>query len=141
MTPAQRRMTMKRYEAGREKVDGLLEFYTKNNIQYKFLEDSPVFAKTSQISDAQLHEMTVVHKIEDIEAAAELTSDQSNFPHPVVFEEASNSDEERPIHQEGILFTSNKAVKPFPTIKMAIARVLDVQQLINFVTFSDPDFC
>ncbi len=104
-------------------MNGLLEFYMKNNIQYEFFEDSPVVAKMSQISDEQLHEMTIIHKIDDNEAAAELTSDQSNVRRPVVFEEASNSDEELLIHQEGILFTSNEAVKPFTTINWLV-RVL-----------------
>ncbi len=58
-----------------------------------------------------------------------MTSDQSAGRRPVVFEEASNSDEELHIHQEGILFRSHEALKPFITIKMARVRVADVQQL------------
>ncbi len=35
---AKREMTMKRYEARREKGNALLEFYMKNNTQYKSLK-------------------------------------------------------------------------------------------------------
>ncbi len=58
---------------------------------------------------------------------------------PLLFEEAKNEDEELLIHQEGILFTSNEAIDPITTLQMASARVIDVQQLGNFVPFSDPN--
>ncbi len=77
MIAAQKRMTTKRYEARREKVNGLLEFYMKNNIQYKSLNESGVIAKMPQISD-ELNDMTIIHAVEEPEAAAEVISDQSN---------------------------------------------------------------
>ncbi len=52
---------------------------------------------------------------------------------------SSNADEELFIHQEGILFTSNEAIQPVATFKMASARVLDAQKLGDFVPFSDPN--
>ncbi len=78
----------------------------------------------TQISDEELNEMTIVHAMEEPEAAAEITGDQSNVRRPVVFEEASNADEEPLIHQEGILFTSNEAIEPVATLKIASPRVL-----------------
>ncbi len=57
-----------------------------------------------------------------------------------MFEEARNCDEELIIHQEGLLFTSNEPEEPVSTLKIASARVLDVQQHGNFVPFSDPEF-
>ncbi len=117
MTAAQKRMTMKRYEALREKVNGVLEFYIKNNIQYKSLNESGVIAKMSQISDEEVNEMTIVHAVEEPEAAAEVTSDQSNVRRPVVFEEAANEYEELLIHQERVLYTSNEAIELVTTLK------------------------
>ncbi len=38
-----------------------------------------------------------------------------------------------------ILFTSNESIEPVTALKMASARVIDVQQLGNFVPFSDPN--
>ncbi len=91
----------------------------------------------AQLSDEELNEMTIVHAVEESEAAAEVTSDQSTVRRPVVFEKASNENEELLIHQEGIPFTSNGAIEPVITLKLASARVIDVQQLGNFVLFSD----
>ncbi len=58
---------------------------------------------------------------------------------PVVFEEATNEDEKLLIHKEAILFTSNEAIEPVKTLKMASARDIYVQQFSNFVPFSDPN--
>ncbi len=63
-------MTMKRYEARREKGNALLEFYMKNNTQYKSLNESVVISKMSQISDKDLNEMTIFHTVEEPQAAA-----------------------------------------------------------------------
>ncbi len=45
-----------------------------------------IISKMSQISDKELNRMTSVHAVEEPEAAAEVTSDQSNvrlpFYHP-----------------------------------------------------------
>ncbi len=72
--------------------------------------------------------MTLVHTVTESEAAANIIDDQSNVRRPVVFEEARNADEELIIHQEGLLFTSNEPEEPVSTLKIASARVLDVQQ-------------
>ncbi len=136
-------MTMKRYEALRDKVNSLFEFYIENNIQYKYLTESGIVAKMSQISNEELNEMSIVHAMEEPEAAAEVTSEQCNVRRPVVFDKASNVDEELLI-----LFTSNEAIEPVATLKMASARILDVQQLGDFqnrltavqiVLFCDPN--
>ncbi len=74
----------------------------------------------SQLSDAELNEMTIFHSIEESEAAAEVKSDQGNVTRTVVFEESSNSDEEHLIHQEGNLFSSNEAIEPVKASKTAI---------------------
>ncbi len=47
------------------------------------------------------------------------------------------SDEEQIIHQDELLFTSNEPKAPVSTLKIASARVLDVQQHVNFVLFSN----
>ncbi len=39
----------------------------------------------SQISDEKLNEMTIVHAVEEQEAAAEVTGDQSNVRRPRCF--------------------------------------------------------
>ncbi len=115
---------MKRYE----EVNTLLEFYMKNNILYKFLNESRVIAKIPRISDEELNEITIVHAIEESEAAVEDTSDQCNVRRLVVFEKASNENEELLIHQEGmILSTSNGAIEPVTTLNLESARVTDVQ--------------
>ncbi len=49
---------------------------------------------------------------------------------PVVFQEASNADDELLIHHEGVLFTAHEAVEPVTDLKM-------VQQCGDFVPFSD----
>ncbi len=41
--------------------------------------------------------------------------------------------------KKGFYFTSNEAIEPVTTLQMASARVIDVQQLGNFVPFSDPN--
>ncbi len=76
MTAAQNRMKMKGYEAWREKVNALLEFYMKNNVQYKSLNESVVISEMSQISEKDLNEMTIFHAVEEPQAAAEVTSDR-----------------------------------------------------------------
>ncbi len=48
MTAAQKRMTMKRYQARREKANTLLEIYLKNSILYKCLEESGIAKPISQ---------------------------------------------------------------------------------------------
>ncbi len=84
--------------------------------------------------------MTIVHAVEEPEAAAEVKEIRVNVRRPVVFEEATNEDEELLIHKEGILFTSNEAIEPVKILKMASAGGIYVQQLGNFVPFSDPNF-
>ncbi len=45
--------------------------------------------------------MTIVHAVEEPEAAAEVTGEQRNVRRFVVFEEASNSDEELLVSEKG----------------------------------------
>ncbi len=52
--------------------------------------------------------MRMFHKVEGQQAAAEVTSDQSNVRRPVIFEEASNVSEELLINQEGIFLLQMK---------------------------------
>ncbi len=47
------------------------------------------------------------------------------------------SDEEQIIHQDELLFTSNEPEEPVSTWKIASARVIDVQQHVTFVLFSN----
>ncbi len=77
MTTAQKRMTIKRYEARRAKLNALLKIYMKNNTKYKSLNESAVISKISQISDKDLNEMTIFHPVEEPQAAAEDISDQN----------------------------------------------------------------
>ncbi len=120
-------------------MNGLLEFYMKNNIQYKSLNESKVITKMLQISNEELNEMKIVHADEKPKTAAKVTSDQRNVRRPVIFEEAKDEDEELLVLQEEILLTFDESIEPVTTLEMASARVIDVQQLGNFVPFSDPN--
>ncbi len=66
---------MKTYEARREKVNALLNFYMDNNTQYKCLKESEFIANMLRRSDEELNDMTLVHTIEEPEAAAGISSD------------------------------------------------------------------
>ncbi len=137
-TAAQKRMTIKRYEARRENVNALLELYMKNNIQYKTLNESVGISKMSQISDKDLNEMTIFHAVEEPQAAAKVTSDQSNVRRIVIFEEDSNADEELLIHQEGFYLLPMKQCNLSQHYKWHIlgCRCTAVRQ---FCSVSDPN--
>ncbi len=108
MTSPQRTISMKRHEARREKVNAFLVFYIENNTQCKCLKPSECIRNMLQISDEELNDINLVHKIEELEAAAGISIGESNMRQPIVFEEASKPDEELLILQRLSIVTSEQ---------------------------------
>ena len=137
MTPAQKRVTMKRYEACRSRVNGLLKFYAENNHLYKRIctesSDIDLMQSLSSASQKDLDNITIVHNIDDPSIAQNISSDQSNIRRPDVLDEASNAEQELTVQRDASLFTSPEPVQPDVALRMASEKVVDVQQSGKFM--------
>ncbi len=72
--------------------------------------------------------------------AENMYENQSNIRRHTVFDTAQNPEEETIIRHDASLFTSEEATEPITALKMASARVMDVQQSGNFLPASSANF-
>ncbi len=78
--------------------------------------------------------------MDDEFSAEKMYENQSNIRRHTVFDTAQNPEEETIIRHDAPLFTSEEATEPITALKMATARVIDVQQSGKCLPASSANF-